>query len=332
MSGEFIVVNDEQLLTTKQVAEILNLSIPTIYKYIKEKRLHPIYEDSWQIDETHLFKKEDVEELKGKLEKPGLTTGEVAKQLQVHPTTVAAYIKKGELKATKQLYKGRNLYFIKEEEVVNFKRSHPKQQKRRKKDFYHKATGLYLFQTVKNKQTFELGRIMKLSNGSGEVWTESGEIIVFDQMQQHNFFAVENFLEKSYITKRGYVIFRFPIPKHIASPIFPLIELFYRALSYRNIRVTKREQHIQLEVKPCFIKELNEDSHPYEINLLQKHIIKGSVIKRHNGLLLESDMEVLTINLSSSLKNRLKELAKHQDLTMEEYVRKLIQMKASEHQ
>lgn len=324
--------NTDKILTTKQVAEMLDLSIATIYKYIKEKRLRPIYEDSWHIDETHLFKKEDVETLKEKLEKPGLTTGEVAKQLQVHPTTVAAYIKKGELKATKQLYKGRNLYFISEDEVANFKKEHPKQQKRRKKEFYSKSTRLYLFQTVKNKQTFELGRIMKLSTGNGEIWTESGEIIACDHMQQHDFFVVENFLEKDYITKRGYVIFRFPLPKHIASPIFSLIESFYRELSYRNIRVTKREQHIQLEVKPCFIKELKEDSHPYEINVLQKHIIKGSVIKRHNGLLLESDMEVLTINLSSSLKNRLKNLAKHQDLTMEEYVRKLIQMKTSEHQ
>ncbi|HEY4601677.1 MAG TPA: helix-turn-helix domain-containing protein [Cerasibacillus sp.] len=320
---------EHSLLTTKEVAEYLNLSVQTIYKYIREKRLIPVYEDSWQIDETHLFKKEDVEALKAALTKPGFTTGEVAKQLQVHPTTVTSYIKRGELIAEKKPYKGRELYFITEEALAAFKEKHPMQRKRDKKNFYSKETNLYLYQKVIHKNQGNIGRIMELNGDEGKVWTEQGEIFPLEELYGRGFTAKE-IKERPYMTKRGYVTFYFKKPIHIASPVFNVIELLYHKLSYRNIKLSHYDGLIKLEIKPCLLEDIHEDTHAYEIKLLEKHMKDGSIEQRHNGLLIDNDLEILTVHISGERKNKLKQLAQEQRLSLEQYVLKLIENRLNE--
>lgn len=320
---------EHSLLTTKEVAEHLNLSVQTIYKYIREKRLIPVYEDSWQIDETHLFKKEDVEALKEALKKPGFTTGEVAKQLQVHPTTVTSYIKRGELIAEKKPYKGRELYFITEEALERFKAKHPLQKKREQKGFYSKKLNLYLYQKVFHQHNREMGRIMKLNGDEGKVWTEQGEIFPLKELDERGF-TTHAYKDRPYITKRGYVTFYFKKPSHIAAPVFNIIELFYDKLSYRNMKLTEKEDFIKLEVKPCLLENVHEATHAYEIQLLKDHINNGSIEMRHNGLLIENHLESLTVHLSREKKNKLKLLAQEHHLTLEQFILKIISDRISE--
>lgn len=315
---------NETLLTTKEVADYLNVSVQTIYKYIREKKLVPIYEDSWQIDETHLFKREDVIALKETLKKPGLTTGEVAKQLQVHPTTVFSYIKRGDLQAEKKPYKGRELYFITEEALERFKVKHPLQKKREQKRFYSKPLHVYLYQKVYHQQDRVMGRIMELNGDGGKVWTEQGEIFPLKELKERGF-IFQRYKERPYITKKGYVSFSFKKPSHIAAPVFNVIELFYSKLSYRNMKLTEKDDVINLEVKPCLLEDIYEDTHVYEIKLLENHIKDGIMEKRHNGLLIDNNLELLTVHISKEKKHKLKKLAQKQYLSLEQYVLKLIE-------
>ncbi|WP_158595152.1 helix-turn-helix domain-containing protein [Oceanobacillus piezotolerans] len=75
-------MEQQELLSTKEVAERLGLTVTTIYQYVKNKKLVPVYED-WTVDETMLFYESDVEKLEN--QRPtGYTTSEVAKKLGVH--------------------------------------------------------------------------------------------------------------------------------------------------------------------------------------------------------------------------------------------------------
>ncbi|MDC3424232.1 helix-turn-helix domain-containing protein [Aquibacillus sp. 3ASR75-11] len=314
-------------LTTKQVAEELNVSVPTIYKYVKEKKLRPVYEDKWQIDETLLFRPEDVEQVKESLTKPGLTTGEVAKELGVHPTTVASYINQGILSATKQLYMGRELYFISEAELESFKEHNTFQKNREKKQFFTKDKKYFLFQRMQNKEESILGRIMDLDGDKGKVVTEEGRTIPLSNLENEGFTRVETFKEKKYITKRGYAYFQFHLPNHISSPIFDIIEMFYREIGFKNIRLTVNDGIMDLEVKPVLLSSIVESTNPHEIKILKDHIKRGTVSVRHNGVLIDSEIEPLVVPIPTKLKEDLKDAADKQGITLEKYVLGLLQEK-----
>lgn len=316
---------NEKYLTTKEAAEELNVSVPTIYKYVKEKKLRPVYEDKWQIDETLLFKQEDVEEVKESFTKPGLTTGEVAKDVGVHPTTVASYINQGLLKATKQPYMGRELYFIKEEDLESFKEHNNFQKNREKKQFFTKDKKYYLFQRLHNKEESILGRIMDLDGEKGKVLTEEGRAFLLSNMEDEGFSRVETFKERKYITKRGYAYFQFNLPNHISSPIFDLIELFYRKIGNKNMRLSINEGIIELEVKPILLSGIAESTNPHEVQILKDHIKKGTVSVRHNGVLIDSEIDSLVVPIPSKLKEELKNVADKQGITLEKYVIGLLQ-------
>ena len=81
-------MEQEKLLTTKEIADILGVTTETVLKYAKEGKLAPHTEDPFQIDSSKFFKEIDVLELQKENHKPVLTTGEAAEKLGVTPQTV----------------------------------------------------------------------------------------------------------------------------------------------------------------------------------------------------------------------------------------------------
>jgi len=316
--------SNRSYLTTKEVAEYLDVTKTTIYKYVHTNQLKPVYEDDWKIDETMLFQKDDVLELKKEKVKPGLTTGDVAKELGLHQVTVNNYIKQGKLMAVKQEYNGKMMNFIQNEELERFKNYHAAKDKKDRKTFYSSNLELYLFQTLVNNNTGEKARIMELEGNEGTIQTEKGEVFPLEQMGERGYVKEETFPDVNHITKHGYITFRFIKPSHVASPILDIIESFYRAISHKNIRLYIMEGLIQLEVKPFLFKELKGEESRHLINILQDNIIEGKLMVRHNGLLLDSGLEQLTIYLPSEQKKILKEKAKMEGLAINEYVARLV--------
>src|SRR5690606_27247431 len=110
---EEICVEKMELLSTKEVAKKLGVTVTTVYNYVKNKKLTPVYDD-WTVDETMLFYESDVERLLN--QRPiGYTTSQVAKRLGVHQTTISKQIKEGKIPAEKIRYRGRMTYFVQEE-------------------------------------------------------------------------------------------------------------------------------------------------------------------------------------------------------------------------
>ncbi|MEJ9306752.1 helix-turn-helix domain-containing protein [Priestia megaterium] len=89
----------------------------TIYTYIQQGKLNPINKDDWHIEGRYEFDIEDVVQLQEDLRKPGLTTKEVAQQLDISVTTVNKYIKQELLPVFQAEYRGMNCYFVHVEEL-----------------------------------------------------------------------------------------------------------------------------------------------------------------------------------------------------------------------
>lgn len=304
-----------ELLSTKEVAKKLGVTVTTVYNYVKNKKLTPVYDD-WTVDETMLFYESDVERLLN--QRPiGYTTSQVAKRLGVHQTTISKQIKEGKIPAEKIRYRGRMTYFVQEETLKKLEQKYLSDKE--KSFFYHPKWGYYLFQSFVNEHTKEKARVIELNKDSGFLITDSGKKVAFEHVKEQGFIPLEYFPEKKFINKPGYVHFRFEIPASLHSSIYEVIELFYRSVGHKNMKVYVSDGFIDIHIKP-FLLHKNEE---YFV-LLEEHLISGSVKQRHNGILLDSGMERITIYPTTAQKKKIKTLADKQNMTLNEFILKIV--------
>ncbi|QAS54750.1 helix-turn-helix domain-containing protein [Halobacillus litoralis] len=306
----------EKLLTTKEVANKLGVVKATVYKYIKEKKIKPVYEDNWRIDTTLLFREEEVDQLIDKNKKPGLTTGDVAKKLNIHQTTVTKYISEGKLRATKKKYKGREVYFIEEEDFISFSENNTF-ERYKSKDFHTPDGQFHLFQSFRNNLDV-MARIMAI-NKEGKALTSEGNELKLQDLSRNGFESKYEVSKKDHLTKRGYAAFRFPKPHDLDSSIYRLIERFYQTIGPKNMRLSVND-FINLEVKPTLLIDVTED----ELKILQSNIIEGNISTRHNGIYIDSDLESHLVHLPKNIKEDLRKEAAVKNMTLEEYTLQII--------
>ncbi|WP_142385647.1 helix-turn-helix domain-containing protein [Metabacillus schmidteae] len=306
-------------VSTSDAAKILGVSTQTIYKYEKENKLTSLYDHKWRMRKTKLFKLDEVEQLKKEFNKPGLTTGEAAERVGVTSATILTYIKEGKIPATIERYKGKDLYFITEEDIEDFissKEFQSQERKKERKQFYDKDTGHILFQSF----TFndgQFGRILELKGEYSKVVTKDGE--AFTLREAIELGATPNYKidEKPYSTKRGYAKFRFIKPHSVQSDIYEIIENFYKYAGPQNIRLTLEDEYIQMEVKPVALP-FSPQSHQSVINLIDHYLIEGKILSDIDSIFIESDLEPFIIHIPSELKEFIRKEASSRKVSMEE--------------
>lgn len=311
------MTQDEKLLSTKEVAERLGLTVTTIYQYVKNQKLKPVYDD-WQVDETMLFYLSDVQRLEN--QRPGgFTTAQVADELGIHQTTVSKQIKEGKIKADKVKYKGRMTYFVSNDVLEELKMNY--NNNRSNKDyFYQKKWNYYLFQSFTNVKNNDFGRVEKVTKDSGHIITDNGEQIKFDQLKEKGFYPREKYVNIKTINKPGDISFQFKLPNSLHSPVYEVIELLYRNLSYKNMKLFIEDDYINIQVKPVLLKLSNDVTYA----LLQDHVVKGKVTERHNGILLDSCLESILIHMNKEQKRRLKHESKRKGITVDQLIVSII--------
>ncbi|PMC36294.1 hypothetical protein CJ195_15920 [Bacillus sp. UMB0899] len=316
-------------LTTQEAANILDVSVPTIYNYIKENKLKPVYNDKWRIDKTLLFRPEDIERIALENNKPGLSRGDVAERLNVHPSTVTSYFNQGILKYFIQEYKGRELHFVTEEELDSFIRNNEKSRKKKKKKFFNKKLGVYLFQKLYNKNLKEYARIMELHGDQCKVTTEQGRVLTLSEILSEGYELIDTDViqGKNYITKKGYATFSFKKPHYVNSPILNVIDLFYKNLGLQNMRITTDNDLISIEVKPTIIMVDHISLFESEISLMKQYCKVGEVTIRHNKILIESNLEPLLVHVPKSIKKLIIKSSNEKGITIEDYVTSVLEEK-----
>jgi excisionase family DNA binding protein len=238
------------LLTTKQVAEILGVSSATVNKYVQEKKLTPYKSDPYQIDKTKFFLEATVLEFKEKNKKPGLTTGEACKELGIHRETLKALIKEGRIKATKHFYKGKDMYFVSAEEIQSYR----EKQGKSGKGYFIKNGNLGLFQLYKHGMINEYGRLFSLAvNRTGYLKTTMGRKIDISSKEFDEFLPIYNMEELHFITRKGYARLHFQLSDDVESPIYSLIDVFYKYAGTNNIKLFTEAENITIHLKPVLL-------------------------------------------------------------------------------
>ncbi|WP_088069989.1 helix-turn-helix domain-containing protein [Gottfriedia luciferensis] len=315
---------NNNFLTTKDAAEKLNRSTYSVHQYVKQGKLKPVYKDRWRADRTLLFREEDVEALKEQLIKPeGMTTGEVAKALGLHISTVINWLKTGELQAEKKMYRGVETNFISNEDFNRLKESYSKQDRL---SIMTKDNQYALFQSFINEETGEFARLIHIENE--ELLTTDGRKIPLLDALNTGFKAKYLLNESDYITQRGTAVFKMSVQLNaVASLAYKVIDFFYLYLGPKNIKCHHDGQFLHIETKPAKITLIGEQIEQYheEIKLLRKSVINGNTDLRHNGVLITSDVEKINFHVSSEQKDMLKTLAKEQKMSLDDYISTLVE-------
>ncbi|MDR7242826.1 helix-turn-helix domain-containing protein [Priestia megaterium] len=305
-----MIENPSKIITIEDVMDMLAISSKkTIYTYIQQRKLHPINKDDWHIEGRYEFDLEDVVRLQEELKKPGLTTKEVAQQLDISVTTVNKYIKQELLPAFQAEYRGMNCYFVHEEDLEQFKRTHEVGRKPSKRHFYHAEKNIALFQLFVNKQDEkeEFARIISVEDPIMAI-TEKHEELTLEELIDQGFESAYTIESKKMITKEGYATFAFKQTAYAKSHLYKLMDLFYQYLSPTNMRITPQEEKEQfiIETKPVLLTESSQEL----VELLESVLVSGKINKRSRGIYIDSDLEVVRVKVTSDLKEELQQKAK----------------------
>ncbi|MFD1736145.1 helix-turn-helix domain-containing protein [Bacillus salitolerans] len=310
-------------VTTKEAAKILGVSMPTMYKYIQDGVLTPVFDHKWKMRQTKLFKLEDVEALAKKRQPnvDGFTTTKAAEKLGVTPATVHFYLEQGLLNADKKKIRGKEVNIISEKELSSFMKSDYFMTRRKEKSKRNFILGerICLFQSFIHDTSGDIVRIMDedtLVNQNGEVI----EISVKD-IENSGFYRVFPIdFEKNYITKKGHAKFRFVRPFDIKALVYQAIELFYLHAGPKNIRLNVTSNYIDIEVKTFL---LPKDTTPFFediVSLLKGDIKEGKLIPNEQGILIDTAFENIQLYVQEELKEWVRRNAERNNTSMEEFV------------
>jgi DNA-binding transcriptional MerR regulator len=308
-----------ETMSTSKAAAYLGVTPGSIHRYVSEGKLKPVYDEDWQIDNTKLFYKDDIEELKEQQKKPGFTTGEASKLLGIHLSSVKSYIQQDILKAEKKTYKGREMFFISPEDLELFKAYYVENFKKEKKEFYDKDTNFAWFQSFKDPLGNIRNRLLVDDEGQAFLQTYDNQRIPYNEIVSKGYKPVKPIEDKGYFSKKGYAVFRFME----SSVFYELIEIFYEIMGVKNIKISILPNRLfEVEVKPLLIsKELSTEQKV----LLSNSIYSGKIIERLDGIYINSDLEILQIGVPSKIKNIIKDEADKLGTSMEEIVIKLLE-------
>jgi len=302
--------NPVKIITIEDVLGMLSiLSKKTIYTYVQQGKLNPINKDDWHIEGRYEFDIEDVVRLQGELKKPGLTTKEVAQQLDISVTTVNKYIKQELLPALQEEYRGINCYFVNEEDLDTFKHTQEVGHKPSNRHFYNAEQNIALSQLFvkKREEKEQFVRIISVENPIMAV-TEQHEEVTVEELLYRGYEAAYEIESKKTVTKEGYATFAFKQTAYAKSQLYKLMDLFYQYLSLTNMRITPQEEKEQfiVEIKPVLLTESAQEI----VELLESVLISGKINKRSRRIYIDSDLEVVQVKVSSNLKEELQQKAK----------------------
>ncbi|MDQ0178069.1 helix-turn-helix domain-containing protein [Bacillus chungangensis] len=320
--------HSEAFISTKEAMNLLSCTVQTIYHYVKAGKLHPINKEDWQIDGTYYFKKIDIEKLKKIREKPGFTTREAAKCLQLSVSTVLKDIKNGYLPARKEIYQGKQQYFIKQKDLDLFRKSTYYQKKTRKKAFFSKENNRYLFEPFEHKETGEFGRVIELNEKNGTFLTEGGTILPITKIEKYNYRSIYPYQPKKYVTSKGYATFVLKAPSledaiNVRSDVFSVLDLLYTFAGVENMQLEKSGGEIKVRVKKFFIPKLNLSEK--ETEMIRESIVSGEIKESNDRIVIQPPVESLSIYIETSLKEKAIERAEQANLSLESFVIQLLE-------
>ncbi|MCP3763791.1 helix-turn-helix domain-containing protein [Domibacillus sp. A3M-37] len=311
--------------STKEVAELINRSIPTVHVYVQEGKLTPV-EDPWNGHHGRLFSKEEVERFIETMpdEPTGLSLNQAAARLHTNRASITAYINEGLLPAAQGKVLGRTATLVEESDVKEFSERYQKriqEDRLTQRQYYNKKTKEAVYQRFSSPSLPE-ARLMR--EGLGEWYfidpatkkTFSYNEGIYTHRLTSNY-SVE-FGKRS--GTPGYAILNLPAAYSLT---YQAMDLIYQHVNAANLYIEMIEDRILLHMKDMLFHDV-----PDELGyFLKRQLVHGRIrySPEHEALSIESDEELLSVYLPREIKEWLKKEAEEKGTSMQEVAGDIIE-------
>ncbi len=307
--------------TTQQVAELLNKSVPTIYKYIQDGKLIPV-EDFWRAHRGKLFDKDAVHAFKQTLEgNSGMTISEAAGYLETTRSAVQTYLDEGLIPFNKKEWRNKEVTFIQKMDLDTFTETHQRrmqQDRIKQRIFYDRKNNYAFYQRFSSDQIRE-ARLIRMKDKWAFLLLPSGEEVSFNE----GIYKFE--LTPDYPLTFGK---RTGTPGYAKISALPLgysltrqfIDLLYQQGSISNMYMDIQESQITI-----LLKDMSFHDVPAEMaHFLESKLEEGKITIHQNQIKIESSETILSIAISNKIKEKIKEMADQQGTSMQEIASRII--------
>jgi len=133
------------------------------------------------------------------------------------------------------------------------------------------------------------------------VLNEKGETVYINSIDIN----IERWIDKPYVTKKGFVEFQIPIPKYVDHPVYCLFYTLIKQIGPKNI------QFYETPLGDYYIRSRQSKIHisDDQYYLLQKFILKGRIEKTKDFIFLSSGLDQVLLDIPYYTHQKLSTLA-----------------------
>ncbi|TKI31285.1 DNA-binding protein [Bacillus cereus] len=320
---------DQQIImNTTEVKEYLGVSHFVVNNLMKQGQLVPINKDTWRLDGSFLFEREDVEVIKKERETEGLTLYQASKKYDVSTYQLEKWLEDGELTVTVQAHRNREMKFIKEDEL------------RQLVHRFDQVNAMYTYSQKYNTVLFQryiqgntIARIISIpKRGDIMLVDEFGTEFTLKEANKLGYAPAYALSDKPRSHHQRFVTFRIPKSDQLRNSSFQLIDLILQYVSPRNIKVSVEEEFWYINVRQSLIK-LPMGMQLEWIESLTPYLIEGKLVKRvNNSVYLDSSSVTKPVTMSSKEYKAINKIIEETNSTIEEFIANAIREKINKYQ
>ncbi|MFD0769364.1 DNA-binding protein [Bacillus sp. CGMCC 1.60114] len=317
----------EMNMNTNEVKAYLKISSFIFNTLMKQGQLNPINRDTWRLDGSFLFKREDIEKLKEERETEGITLYQATKDYNVSMYQLEKWIEEGDLTCTIQKHRNRETKFVKEEEIHGLVQQ------------LDQTTTLYTFSQKHSVVLFQkfmegnkLARIISIpKRGDIVLLDEFGNNMTLEDATKMGYKPSYVLSDKPRSHHQKFVKFRFPKSDQLRSNIFHLIDLVLQYVSPRNIKVSEEDGFWYFDVRQSII-QLPMQLQVEWIDCLTPYIIEGKLTRRvNNSVYLDSSSVTKSVTITSNEYHTITKIVNETNSSIEEFIASAIRDKINQH-
>ncbi|EOO26870.1 hypothetical protein IIU_05980 [Bacillus cereus VD133] len=317
----------EMNMTTNEVKEYLDISSFIFNNLMKQGQLNPINKDTWRLDGSFLFKREEIEKVKEESKIEGITLYQASKEYNVNMYQLEKWIQEGDLTYNVQEHRNRETKFIKEEEI--HKLVQQLDQTNTLCTFSQKHE-VVLFQRFMHGNN--LARIISIPK-RGEILLidEFGSKMTLKEAKEIGYQPSYSLSDKPRSYHQKFVKFRFTKTDHLRSNTFHFIDLLLQYVSPRNIKISEENGFYYFDIRQSLI-QLPLQLQDEWVDSLTPYIIEGKITKRLNSsVYLDSSSITKPVTLTNHEYQTITKIVKETNSTIEEFIATAIRDKINQH-
>ncbi|QRY18470.1 DNA-binding protein [Bacillus cereus] len=317
----------EMTMTTNEVKDYLDISHFIFNNLMKQGKLTPINKDTWRLDGSFLFSREEVEKVKEERKIEGITLYQASKEYHISMNQLEKWVEEGKLVYSLIEHRNRQTKFVKEEDVRELVQQ------------VEQANHIYTFSQKYNVVLFQkfvkgntLARVISIpKRGNIIVLDEFGTNMTLSEALKAGYESAYKLSDKPRSHHQRFVKFRFPKSAQLRNNIFHIIDNILQYVSPRNIKILEEETFWYFEIRQSLIT-LPPGIQMEWIEELTPYIIEGKIVPRMNhSVYLDSNTVTKSVILTSKEYKYLKEITNETNSSIEEFIAIAIRDKINQH-